>query len=85
MIGSPRLSTCPQRGIYRYDRAMPVRGAAVLAALVLLAATPAAATTDAARPRPKAPPIAGYTLDGNWLNIRSYRGRPVFLNFWSPY
>lgn len=31
-----------------------------------------------------APPIVGTTLDGEPLDLASYRGRPVILNFWGP-
>lgn len=31
-----------------------------------------------------APPIVGTTLDGAALDLASYRGRPVIVNFWGP-
>lgn len=31
-----------------------------------------------------APPIVGTTLDGSTLDLASYAGRPVLLNFWGP-
>jgi cytochrome c biogenesis protein CcmG, thiol:disulfide interchange protein DsbE len=31
-----------------------------------------------------APPIVGTTLDGAPLDLTSYRGRPVIVNFWGP-
>jgi cytochrome c biogenesis protein CcmG, thiol:disulfide interchange protein DsbE len=31
-----------------------------------------------------APPIVGTTLDGTALDLASYRGRPVIVNFWGP-
>ena len=31
-----------------------------------------------------APPIVGTTLDGQPLDLASYRGRPVVVNFWGP-
>jgi cytochrome c biogenesis protein CcmG/thiol:disulfide interchange protein DsbE len=31
-----------------------------------------------------APPIVGTTLDGEALDLATYRGRPVIINFWGP-
>ncbi|HEX2470190.1 MAG TPA: TlpA disulfide reductase family protein [Candidatus Limnocylindrales bacterium] len=31
-----------------------------------------------------APPIVGSTLDGAPIDLASYRGRPVIVNFWGP-
>lgn len=31
-----------------------------------------------------APPLVGTTLDGATLDLATYRGRPVLLNFWGP-
>jgi cytochrome c biogenesis protein CcmG/thiol:disulfide interchange protein DsbE len=31
-----------------------------------------------------APPIVGTTLDGDPLDLATYRGRPVIVNFWGP-
>ncbi len=31
-----------------------------------------------------APPIVGTTLDGQPLDLASYRGQPVVVNFWGP-
>ena len=33
--------------------------------------------------RPKAPPVAGTTLDGDELSLADFRGRPVLVNVWS--
>ena len=50
-------------------------------------ASPIPPTTDAVSPetaaRPKAPPIAGTTLDGDRASLAGLRGRHVFVNVWS--
>jgi cytochrome c biogenesis protein CcmG/thiol:disulfide interchange protein DsbE len=33
--------------------------------------------------RPKAPPIAGVTIDGERVSLAQFRGRPVLINVWS--
>ncbi len=47
----------------------------------VLATTETAASEDTARP--KAPPIAGTTLDGDEVSLAGLRGRQVFVNVWS--
>lgn len=49
-------------------------------AVALLGGT---ASGAGAAKRPKAPPIAGKTLDGKKLALASFRGRPVLINVWS--
>jgi cytochrome c biogenesis protein CcmG/thiol:disulfide interchange protein DsbE len=39
--------------------------------------------TGAARPGDPAPPLAGPTLDGATIDLASFRGRPVIVNFWA--
>ncbi len=56
---------------------MSGRVAAVLVAVALVAAAPAGAA------KPKAPQISGVTIDGQWLDLRSFRGRPIFVNVWA--
>ena len=50
-------------------------------------AAPVPTTTEAAAPesaaRPKAPPIAGTTLDGEQATLAELQGRQVFVNVWS--
>ena len=41
--------------------------------------TPASETAA----RPKAPPVAGTTLDGDEASLAELRGRQVFVNVWS--
>ena len=50
-------------------------------------AAPVSTTTETApsenAARPKAPPIAGTTLDGEEADLADLRGRQVFVNVWS--
>ncbi len=50
-------------------------------------ASPTPPNTDAVSPesaaRPKAPPIAGTTLDGAGASLAGLRDRHVFVNVWS--
>ena len=46
------------------------------------AGLPAVGSVIPAAQRPKAPDIAGTTLTGAHLNIASFRGAPVVINFW---
>jgi hypothetical protein len=48
---------------------------ALVIALALVATAPAATSP--------APRIAGTTLEGKPLSLRSFRGKPVLINVWS--
>jgi len=52
-----------------------------LAAAVALSACSSGSAV--AKPGDPAPPIAGPTIDGSQLDLRSLRGRPVIVNFWA--
>ena len=54
------------------------RVAAVIVAVALVAAAPA----GAAKPK-AAPQISGVTIEGQWLDLRAFRGRPIFVNIWA--
>ena len=58
-----------------------------LAVAVALVAAAALALTLAvsagAASRPKAPAIAGLTLEGKKVSLAQFRGRPVLINVWS--
>jgi hypothetical protein len=49
---------------------------------VLVVVGVAIGTADAAT-RPKAPPIAGVTVDGGRAALSQFRGKPVLINVWS--
>ncbi|MGL6278214.1 MAG: hypothetical protein ACRC50_01490 [Gaiella sp.] len=56
--------------------------AALIGVLCVALAVPVAAA--AAPSRPKAPPIAGVTVDGGKrITLSSLRGKPVMINVWS--
>jgi thiol-disulfide isomerase/thioredoxin len=46
------------------------------------AGLPAVGSVIAAAQRPSAPAISGTTLAGSRLNVASFRGAPVVINFW---
>lgn len=50
---------------------------------VTLAVALATAVAAGAAPRPKAPAIAGLTLEGKRITLAQFRGRPVLINVWS--
>jgi len=55
-------------------------------AVTLLVATSLALTlavAAGASSRPKAPAIAGVTLEGKKVSLAQFRGRPVLINVWS--
>ena len=59
------------------------RRVTMLAASLILFVALTIPLAQAAKPRPKAPPIAGVTLDGKRLSLVALRGKPVILNVWS--
>ena len=56
---------------------------AVVVALVVAVALLTLAVTAGAASRPKAPVIAGVTLEGKKVSLVEFRGRPVLINVWS--
>ncbi len=61
-----------------------MRKASTLSVLVvaLVSLTTVVAGAQAA-PRPKAPPIAGKTVQGPKVSLAQFKGKPVFINVWS--